>query len=341
VLREGDDGFVFLFVVHHIIADGWSINVILDEIAALYKAACEGMELTLAPPVSFSQYLAWIDDNYRSALNQDARNYWLKQLSRKIKPASLPVFALKDAGGTFVGNSYVLKLDDLTAYRLMEAARKEGCTVFMLLLALFNVFLSKIFGNNDQVIGIPSAGQLNMEAGSLVGCCIQLLPFFVEIDEEKTFADFLGKMKTDWLQAYRYRNFPYLFLARDENLNVPEINITFNMDAPAATITEDPVDPRGNLYQKSADFNKYNLFLNVARINKHYKLTFQYNNALFDDELMAGWVKGFEIMVDGILADRSIRISDISLNNNPEQPINNNILSNIDHEYLNTQGEYN
>jgi iturin family lipopeptide synthetase A len=327
--------FVMALVVHHLVADGWSVNVLLEEIAALYQDACKGTASNLPPAVPFSNYLEWIDAQYTDAANGEARNYWINQLSHTLPAAGLPGLALKDSNNISSGNSFVLKLDEDMAAMLEKMARKEGCTVFMVFLSLYNLFASKIFINKQQVIGIPSAGQLNMEAPCMVGCCIQMLPFFTDIDDELSFSAFLAAIKNNWLKAYRYRKFPYLHLGREAGCSLPELTVTFNMDAPVSIQSGDPENEKGTLYQKNADLNKYHLFLNVAKVNKQYKLTFQYNNALFDDSLMEIWIRGFETLLTSVTADTSLKIRHIGLQNNQPSTYQSSNLPQVNTDVLN------
>ena len=318
-------------VVHQLIADGWSVNVLMEEISTLYRSACNGTASDLPDSVAFSSYLKWIDGQYSDAGNTVAKDYWAEQLSRVLPPAGLPALALKGSNSISKGNSFVLKLDEDTAIMLEKMARKEGCTVFMVFLALYNLFVSRLFNNKRQVIGIPSAGQLNMEAPCMVGSCIQMLPFYTDIEGEPGFSEFLSNIKNNWLKAYSHRRYPYQYLGREGNCNVPEINVTFNMDAPVSTQSAEAENEKGKLYQKNTDVNKNHLFLNIAKVNQQYKLTFQYNNALFDDRLMEEWISGFEAMLVAVSADTSLKISNVGLHQRQISPSEANITeSNID-----------
>ena len=339
VLKEGTSRFSVIFVIHHIIADGWSVNLILDEIAALYFSECGKTKINLPAPTSFRQYINWIDSNYTSPQSEDSKRYWIKQLSKNPERLLQPAYVFKENVGTYNGSSFVLKLNSNITTSLNDIAKKENCTLFMVLLSLYNVFLNKIFSSNKLILGIPSAGQLNMEAESLVGCCVQLLPYFVEINEEQAFDEFISLTKKEWMELYRNRNYPYGKLSRDEDYNIPEIDITFNMDAPSNIITGNKSDnDNGSIYKKEADFNKYNLFLNCVKIGDELKFTFQYNSLIFKDEMMVKWVSGFETMVKNVVPNPGIKIADIQIadsNRTVEKPeadsLNNdyNILKNF------------
>ncbi|MBL0743068.1 non-ribosomal peptide synthetase [Chryseolinea lacunae] len=303
--------FMFVLIIHHIIADGWSIGVLLKELSALYLAECEQTQASLAEVVSFTQYIEWEKANHQGPQDEAARQFWTNQFSKGIRQTVLPHDVL-ETKQMLSGSSFVLKIDPATTGELKSLARKEGATLFMLLLASFTAFVEKLSGDKSILIGIPSAGQLNMEAESLVGCCVQMKPFHLGIDGDSTFASLLAAVKRQWLDIYKFRNFQYTELAKEGNFDIPSINITFNMDAPSPH-EESANDSRGALYKKESEFNKYDLFLNVAEVGKTLKLTFQYNNARYPEAIMEGWVNGFRNLIHHILADPTSALTDIRL----------------------------
>ncbi|QXV63885.1 amino acid adenylation domain-containing protein [Mucilaginibacter sp. 21P] len=310
VIKRNDDQFSVIVVVHHIIADGWSINIILEEIAALYEAYSKNEEPALALPVNFGDYINWTDNVYNSAKSGDSRTYWIKQLSNDVPKVNIPEEVVKTESA-FKGCSYVFKMSEELTTQLTALAKKEKCTLFMVTLSLYILFLNKISGSKKQLLGIPSSGQLNMEADSLVGCCVQMLPLYSDIDTSQSFSDFLADVRNKWLDLYKHRNFPYPNLTRDGLSDTPAINFAFNMDAPLSIRIDDQSgDGRDRIYKKEGETNKYKLFLNVIKMADRLKFTFQFNSSIFDEELMTQWIQGFENITEKAVADPKASLAD-------------------------------
>ncbi|HEY0735573.1 MAG TPA: amino acid adenylation domain-containing protein, partial [Herpetosiphonaceae bacterium] len=222
VARLADDEHVLLLTVHHIISDGRSQGILVRELATVYAAVVtqrppdgNGHEpaVALPPlPIQYADYAAWEYEWLQGETIERLLGYWRQQLIPEDAPMS-PLLALptdypRRETKTFAGDYQTLLLSAVLSEQLYELSRAESCTLFMTLLAGFNVLLWRVTGDTDIMVGTPSTGRVLAEAEPLIGLFLNMLPLRTRIAPEQTFQQLLRQVRVTTLDAYTHQYLP-------------------------------------------------------------------------------------------------------------------------------------
>ena len=197
----------FCWSWHHLIADGWSWAVILDQLGEIYSAKAEGTSLLDRPGLLYSDYVSWTESEEQAARAESAEDYWLKLLADKPGEIDLPTDRPRPPQKTY-GSGRVRHEFDATLFsQLKQVARQLDCTMFHLLTASFYAWLHRVTGQEDLVVAVPTAGQLSAglserrHAERLVGHSVNMLPIRLSAAGDDTFRDLLQRAKMLMLDA--------------------------------------------------------------------------------------------------------------------------------------------
>ncbi|QMU69850.1 non-ribosomal peptide synthetase [Streptacidiphilus sp. P02-A3a] len=199
LIRIADDEHVLCLVLHHILGDGWSLNLIYDELAALYS------DRPLAPTrLQFGDVAAW----QREQRNTGLLDYWRDRLAEPPQ-LELPVDRPRTAVPTRRGASVTFRLDAAEAAALARLARSHKCTLFMVLLAAYQVVLARHTGADDILVGTATAGRDRVELEPVVGYFADVLVLRGDLSADPTFADLLRRTRKDVLGAFTHQGVPF------------------------------------------------------------------------------------------------------------------------------------
>ena len=176
VLRLGDDDHVVLFSVHHVVSDGWSSGLFLQEISALYSDFAVGRPSPLAEPaLQYADYALWQRDWLEGGALDAQLSYWKDRLAGAPELLELPTDRPRPAIQSFSGASEPVVFSEEASAALVALSRREGATLFMTLLAAFQTLLHRYAGQTDVLIGTPIAGRNRAEVEGLIGLFVNTL----------------------------------------------------------------------------------------------------------------------------------------------------------------------
>jgi amino acid adenylation domain-containing protein len=210
LLRLADERHELLITMHHAVCDGWSVGVLVDDLAAYYAAATRSVAPELPPlPVRYTDFADW----QRRLLDGGARaaqlEYWAARLEGAPAALDLPADRPRPAVPRYAGNALPLRLPaDLTA-RLTDVSRALGVTPFTTLVAVFQLVMGGYAGVRDVSVGTPVSGRTRPEFERLIGCFINTLVLRTRWSEDLTFAEFLGRVRESTLGAYDNQDVPF------------------------------------------------------------------------------------------------------------------------------------
>ena len=282
-----------VITIHHIISDGWSIDVICQDLGKFYAAQCQGISLQLMPPRQFSDYIQ--NQHCFQEQRQKEEAYWLEQFSSPISHLELPTDYPRPSVQTYQGKQQSTIIAAPIMIALQNLSHQQGATLFMTLLTSFNLFLQHLSGQKDLVIGISAAGQLAVGWKDLVGYCVNVLPLRFNLDKT-TFLDHLKSVKELLLQAYKYQNYPYAQLLEKLKLkrnpsSPPLISVQFNLDRFGKWLDFGELEVQGITNFPRA--TRRDLTWNLTEMQGNLTLTATYNRDLFKSETIKHWLKEF------------------------------------------------
>ncbi|WP_157937754.1 non-ribosomal peptide synthetase, partial [Oceaniglobus roseus] len=210
LLRLGPDSHILAVVLHHIVADGWSMGVLVRELAALYAAFRNGAESPLAPlPVQYADFAAWQRAWLRGPRMQRQLDYWTARLADAPAVLDLPTDRPRPAIQSYRGATVGLSLDATLAAALRDRAQAGGVTLFMLLHTAFAVLMHRISGQEDILIGTPVAGRNRSDIEGLVGFFVNTLVLRSRIDRDMGFDTLLERSRDGTLAAFDHQDVPF------------------------------------------------------------------------------------------------------------------------------------
>src|SRR4051794_16793096 len=196
--------------IHHIVSDGWSLGLLFNELSALYAAFREGRPSPLAEtPIQYPDFAVWQRGWLQGAVLEEQLAYWRGQLAGSPSALELPTDRLRPAVPTHRGEALPLRLPASLTLALRELSRREGVSLFMTLLAGFNVLLSRLTGQEDVVVGAPSAGRSRVETEGLIGLFLNTLVLRTDLAGAASFKELLARVSSVVLGAYRYQDVPF------------------------------------------------------------------------------------------------------------------------------------
>jgi|GEM_PF-1049508 len=235
IIRLSKTSHAFVVTIHHIIADGWSMGILVQEAVLNYSALSEKKpfifpELT----IQYKDFAHWQNNILTSEVIKGQEAYWLDTLKGELPVLNLPIDHPRPKVQTQNGVTQRIDIDLELTHKLREIARGQDVTLFMLLLAAFKVLLHKLTGQDDIIVGSPIAGRNRREIEPLIGFFVNMLPMRSDLSDNPEFSDFLQQVKQTALGAYANQDYPFdklvevLNPARDISRS-PVFDVTFEV----------------------------------------------------------------------------------------------------------------
>src|SRR5215213_855724 len=205
LLRFGADEHVLLLTMHHIISDGWSMAVLFNELGQLYAAFSRGQESPLEElPIQYADYAVWQRERLQGDVLEGQLKYWREQLGGEPLPV-LKIGRPRAARASYRGGQEAIELGEELRRVLQRRCMEQRVTLYMLLLAAFDVLLYRYTGEKDVVVGTPIANRLNPEVEGLIGFFVNTLVLRVKVEPGESFAALLGHVRDVTLGAYDHQ----------------------------------------------------------------------------------------------------------------------------------------
>ncbi len=317
LLRLGRQEHILVLTAHHIIFDGWSTNVLYSELSELYNAAVAGKSAALGAPAAFSEYAANQHRELNSADRATVEAFWLEQFKSLPNPLQLPTDhprpALRENAGAT--KRFVFPPEVLKAVR--KAGAKQGSTLFATLLSGFSLLIHRLAQQEDVVIGIPVAGQAQLEnGGSLVGHGVNFLPIRSHLTPNQTFSQFVKQTRKTLLDAQDHQDYTYGTLLR--KLKIPSdparlqlVEVQFNVEQVGAGLKFDALTV--DLSANAKTHVNMDLFFNFIDRGTELWLDCDYNTGLFEEETIERWFGHLSAILEGFVADAEQPADQVSL----------------------------
>ncbi len=305
-----------IFTSHHIVCDGWSTNILVDEIARTYNALNKGVACDLPKPMSFATYARSQADFFNSPEGSANEEYWVEQFRKPVPPLELPTDRPRPPVKEFAGATHRKKIGAEAYSAIKRGGAKQKCTLFVTLLSGLQLLLSRLTGQDDIVVGIPSAGQSLLDDGALVGHCVNFLPLRGFTTGDPTAAAYLAQTRQTLLEAYDHQNYTYgrlvrrLSLQRDPS-RLPLTEVQFNLEKVGAGLQFDGFEPEVDPNPKS--FVNFDIFLNVIESKDGLIVDCDYNKGLFDEATIARWLSHYETLLLGMVTGVDLHVSRLPL----------------------------
>ena len=326
LFRVDEQNHGLLLVIHHLVADGWSWAVILQELGEVYTAKAEGRALPERPALQYRDYVAWAGSPSQRARAVSAEAYWLELLADKPEVVELPTDRPWPPRKTYGSGRVCHAFDANLVQHLKDSARGLNCTVFHLLIASFNAWLHRVTGREDLVVAVPMAGQVaaglreQAHADRLVGHCVNMLPVRMRCAGDASFRDFLQHVKTRMLDAGEHQAVSFSTLIgklrwpRDQR-RVPLASMSLNLGrahrvAFGGLATDTGLPPKA--------FNFFDLTADLLEGEGGLTVDCKFNADLCDSSTVARWLAQWERMLAAAVRNPDTCVGDLDILNEDE-----------------------
>jgi amino acid adenylation domain-containing protein len=329
---------LLLVCMHHIISDGWSIEVFIHELTSLYNAYVQNQPANLAPlPIQYADFALWQKQWLQGDVLQSQLNYWQNQLTAAPPLLSLPTDHPRPAVQSFVGTQQEFSLSPKLSQALNELSRQQGVTLFMTLLAAFDALLYRYTGSSDILVGTPIANRNRGEIEGLIGFFVNTLVMRTDLSDNPSFSQLLTRVREVTMDAYAHQDLPFEMLVEalqpERDLShTPLFQVAFVLqNTPKSEIamtglTVTDLPPENTTA-------KFDLTLAMVNTDDGLKGVWEYNTDLFESSTIERLSGHFLNLLGGIAANPQVRISQLPLLTESET---NQLLI----EWNNTQVDY-
>jgi amino acid adenylation domain-containing protein/non-ribosomal peptide synthase protein (TIGR01720 family) len=325
LLQVSAQEHVLVLTVHHIAADGWSMQVMVDEFSALYQAGVEGRAASLnSLPVAYSDYARWQRDWLEAGEGARQLAWWRGQLEGSQAPLELPSELTRPARRSERGASLTLNVNRELLSGLRERAQEQQVTLFMLLLASFQTLLHRQSGQSGISVGVPSAGRSRIETEGLIGFFINTQVLRAEFDGQQPFSALLQQVKQTALTAQAHQDLPFEQLVDalqpDRSLNhSPLFQVLYNHQQPLGASVERVVGglqvERLHWQQHTAQFD---LVLDTQEQGETLDASLSYATDLYDHASMQRFAEQWLNLLRAVVADPQQRVAELPLLRAPQ-----------------------
>jgi amino acid adenylation domain-containing protein len=318
LLKLAPQEHVLLLTVHHIVSDGWSLGVLNRELGALYGAYSQGRPSPLPElPVQYADYAIWQRQWLQGKVLQNQLQYWSERLSGAPPQLQLPTDRPRPAVASFKGAVLGFELPAALCGALEELARQEGATLFMVVLAAYQVLLSRYSGEQDVVVGSPIAGRTHAQTEGLIGFFVNMLTLRTDLSGNPNFRQLVGRVKEVTLGAYAHQDLPFEKLVMELR---PERNLTrqpiFQVALALRNFPQEQLELAGltwtQIYPEHVTA-LFDLTLHLLEVPDGLHGIFEYTTDLFDRGTIERMATCFEVLLKGMVTDIQQPINQLSI----------------------------
>ncbi|MDZ7402463.1 MAG: amino acid adenylation domain-containing protein [candidate division KSB1 bacterium] len=318
ILKMSSESYVMLLTMHHIVSDGWSAGVIIQEFAALYQAFAQGKPAPLPElPIQYIDYAAWQREWLKGDVLQLQLDYWRKQLEGCPPVLELPTDRPRPAEITYNGASARLTIPADLTEEIKAFCRKEGVTEFMALLAAFQTLLYRYSSQTDICVGTPIANRGRAEIENLIGFFVNTLVLRTKFSGRPTFREVLNQVQKTSLGAYAHQELPFEMLVdviqpERSMSHTPLFQVMFAFQNTPVQDLKLPgliISP----FQTKSVTSKFDITLSVREFEGEYRGLWEYNTDLFNEDTIKRMVRHFKTLLKNAVQQPELSVDRLPL----------------------------
>lgn len=315
VHRLSESHHYFTFVIHHLVGDGWSIGIILEDLSKLYNAYLKGIMPVLSDGPQISSYAEEQAVFIQTEAFRKVENFWLNLYRDNVPVLDLPADYTRPATRSYQADRVDHPLPVELVNQLKQTGAKAGCSLVNTLLSAFEVFLYQQTGQRDIVVGLPTAGQSATENFELVGHCVNLLPLKSHINPDQSFYEYLKARKSAFFDAYEHQQLSFGQLLKKLNVKrdhsrIPLVPVVFNIDMGMdSAVSFDGLEHK--LISNPRAFETFEIFLNATGSKDTFVLEWTYNTQIFKQSSIEKMTSDFESLLQSFARNPELEIKKI------------------------------
>ncbi|CAQ85107.1 MULTISPECIES: non-ribosomal peptide synthase/polyketide synthase [Photorhabdus] len=318
LIQLANDDYLFLLTLHHIVFDGWSVSILMRELSALYTAFLTGQPDPLPPlPIQYPDYAAWQRQWLSAERIQNQSDYWRTILADVPVLLDLPTDRPRPVQQSFAGNLLPVSLDAELTQSLKRLSEQQGVTLFMTLLSAWATVLSRLSGQDDLVIGTPSAGRGRQEVESLIGFFVNTLALRIDLSGAPNVIELLARVRQTALAAQEHQDLPFeqvveIVQPPRRLAHTPLFQVMFAWQNNESTDWKLPgmaVSPA----EQFLDIAKFDLELNLSERDGKIVGYLSYATALFDQQTIERHLGYLHTVLQAMVTNPQQRVGKIDI----------------------------
>jgi len=320
LLRLGEDEHVVLLTMHHIVSDGWSMGVLVREVAALYTAFVRGEASPLAAlPVQYADYAHWQRQWLQGEVLAAQLDYWKGQLADAPVLLALPTDRPRPAVQSYAGSALEFTVDAATTAGLNALARDAQATLFMVLAAAFNVLLARHAGQDDICLGTPIANRTRTELEGLIGFFVNTLVLRTRLSGNPRFTALLEQVRETALGAYAHQDVPFEQLVE---VLQPQRGLSHSplfqvmlvlQNAPMGSLALPGLSLETLQDEAERSTSKFDLTLTLTESQEQLQAVFEYSTDLFERQTVERMSGHFMRLLESVVEQPSMRVDRLAM----------------------------
>ncbi|MEW6732306.1 MAG: amino acid adenylation domain-containing protein [Acidobacteriota bacterium] len=324
LLHLAEDEYVLLLTMHHIISDGWSAGVLVQELTQLYQAYSVDQPSPLSDlPIQYADFAYWQRQWLQGEVLATRLAYWKRQLGGNLPVLQLPTDRPRPPLQTSNGDNQLLILPKKLSQALKSLSQQESVTLFMLLLAVFKVLLNKYTGQDDIIVGSSIANRNRIETEQLIGLLINTLVLRTDLSGNPSFRELLNRVREMSLGAYANQDLPFEQLLEElrpstDTSRPPVFQVAFqlqNFTLPTVQLSGLTLSPL-TTENKTA---KFDLSLSIMEIEDGLMVMMEYNTDLFEAATIKRMLQHYHILLEGVIDEPTAQLSKLPILTDIEQ----------------------
>ncbi|MDJ0728708.1 MAG: amino acid adenylation domain-containing protein [Crocosphaera sp.] len=327
ILKINPNFHILLLVIHHIIFDGWSVNIFRQELSTLYQSFLNNQPSSLEKlSLQYADFSYWQKQWLQGERLETQLNYWQQQLKNAPPILEFPTDKPRPPVQTYEGSSQFIRLNETLTQQLKQLSQTSGTTLFMTLLTAFKVLLYRYSGQEDIIVGTAIANRNRQELESLMGFFVNTLALRTQISENVTFLELLQQVKEKTLESYDHQDLPFEKLIDELKIerslsHHPLFQVFFTLQNESEEKLELPTLTISN-FEWENKTTLFDLGLICREMSQELIIELEYRTDLFEAQTIQGMVEHLNILLQGIV-------------DNPKQSINTlPLLTKADQEQL-------
>ena len=314
LIRLAEHKHILMVDMHHIVADGVSMDILFKDFMALYAG-----ETLPELKIQYKDYAEWQNSPAQRRLAQSQEDFWTAEFKGRIPGLELPLDYERSERQSFAGDKILFRLEKRETARLAKIARTHDATMYMVLLAVYKILLSKITGQQDIIVGTPTMGRSNADLENLIGIFINTIAIRSRLPKENSFSAFLLELKEKTLKAFENQDYQFenlvekVVAGRDMSRNpIIDVLFSFNNQNDLLRVSGAPDMPDiPHLYALPKVTSKFDLVLVANEDDDTIAMNLTYSSAIFKRATVQSIVNHFLRIVAQVAEDEHIRLADI------------------------------
>jgi len=319
LLTLSSEEHILLITLHHIVSDGWSMEIFFQELSFLYEKFLKNQEGSLpAPPLQYADFALWQREYLKGDILEKQLLYWKTTLSDIPELLTLPTDYPRPPELTYQGGRCEIALSKEIQKKLHLLSQSHNCSLFMILLSGLQILLKRYSGQDDIVVGSPIANRNQQEIEGLIGFFVNTLALRTIFEENQTFLDVLTKVKETTLSAYQHQDLPFeqlvdhLEIPRALNHN-PVFQVLFVLQNASHETSLELAELKTEPIPFNDSISKFDLTISAYEYEEGIRISIDYLKDIFEASTVKRFAHHFENLIAEILKDPNQLIDEIPI----------------------------